>query len=310
MMIARLRLLLTESIFFKKLVMNQVIQDTYWDSKSNRLKFVLRTMMQPKSSFKVLGFLATVPNVKSLVARQPSLPFKVHRPYLNAKMKTKEKIKSICDGNRLIHTSIKKETYENIFSKKGLALGEIDGKSERYSIHIGMENKFSREGELVLHIKDESEIILSSCAFGFTFENEQPSMFIGAIQGGGEEHTHQLIRKATKSCYGLFPKRILIEVAYLIANKFGCKKIFAVSNQTHVFQNKRYKRKKNDLMVSNYDEFWVSLACTKNEDNNYELPGKLKRKQVEEIPSKKRSEYRKRYDLLDKLHGEILMALN
>ncbi len=298
-------LLFSEAIFFKKLVMNEVMQDRYWDSKSNRAKYILRSLMMPKSTYKLLGFLATTPDLATLIARQPSLPYKVHRPYLKASLKTKDKVKSVCEGSRLIHKAVERQTYRKIYSQDGLKLAEIEGKTGNYSLKIGMENKFSREGELVLTFRTSDGITLASCAFGFVFENGKPCLFIGAMQGGEKDCTPELIKEATKSCHGLFPKRLLIEAAGQVAEKFGCVKMLAVSNDTHVFQSKRYKKRKENLMRADYDGFWESLSGQRNDKNDYELPMEIARKDIEEVVSKKRSEYRKRYTLLDDLQTSL-----
>ncbi|WP_369790800.1 VirK/YbjX family protein [Rouxiella sp. WC2420] len=303
-------LLISEAIFFKKLVMNEVMHDRYWDSKSNRAKYIIRSLLMPKSTFKVLGFLATNPDAKRLMARQPSLPYKVHRPYLRANLKTKDKIKSICEGSRLIFTSLESSVYKKIYSSDGLQLAKIEGKNGDYTIKMGMENKFSREGELVLNLRNSEGITLASCAFGFVFENDMPCLFIGAMQGGEKLCTPELIKEATKSCYGLFPKRILIEIVCFLANKFECSKILAVSNKTHIFQSGRYKKRKSSLMLADYDGFWESLSGHRNAKNDYELPLEIKRKDIEEVTSKKRSEYRKRYVLLDDLKANLITVLN
>lgn len=297
---------LSTASFFRQLIMNEVIHDRYWDSKTNRVKYILRTLITPKATFKLLSFLAATPNAKTLIERQPSLPYKVHRPYLRAGMNTKDKLKSICAGSCLIFNSLKKSDLEKIYSKDGLCIDKIDGKTDNYTIALGMENKFSREGELVVHFKTSGKIILASCAFGFLFTENNTSLFIGAIQGGGKQCTPELIKEATKSCYGLFPKRILIEVVCLLAQRFGCNEILAVSNNTHVFQNSRYKRKKNSLMISDYDGFWESLSGHKNAKQDYILPLSIKRKDIADVSSKKRSEYKKRYVLLDNLTANFL----
>lgn len=303
-------LLISEAIFFKKLVMNEVTQDRYWASKSNRAKYILRSMLMPKSTFKVLGFLAKNPHVNRLIARQPSLPYKVQRPYLRANLNARDKAQSICEGSRLIISSLKNSILKKIYAKDGLQLASIEGKNGDYVVKIGMENKFSREGELVLTLQTSEKITLASCAFGFVFENNQPCLFIGAMQGGEKLCTPELIKEATKSCYGLFPKRVLIESVCVMADKFQCAKILAVSNETHIFQSGRYKKRKSSVMLADYNGFWESLAGQRNKRNDYELPLTIKRKDIEEVTSKKRSEYRKRYLLLDDLKSNLESALN
>jgi uncharacterized protein VirK/YbjX len=95
-----------------------------------------------------------------------------------------------------------------------------------------------------------------------------------------------------------------------MAEKFKCAKILAVSNETHIFQSGRYKKRKSSVMLADYNGFWESLSGQRNKKNDYELPLTIKRKDIEEVTSKKRSEYRKRYLLLDDLKSNLENALN
>ena len=54
-------------------------------------------------------------------------------------------------------------------------------------------------------------------------------------------------------------------------------------------------------MKADYDEFWESLGGIQREDGLWELAEKIARKPIEEIPSKKRSQYRSRYQILDQI---------
>ena len=93
-----------------------------------------------------------------------------------------------------------------------------------------------------------------------------------------------------------------------LATPLSVEHIRAVSNETHIYQSLRYRRKKRDKLHADYNSFWESLSATVDSKGDYVLPLVLPRKTMEEIASKKRAEYRRRYELLDALQQQILQA--
>jgi uncharacterized protein len=68
-----------------------------------------------------------------------------------------------------------------------------------------------------------------------------------------------------------------------------------------VFRSLRYRRRKKNVFMASYDEFWDSIDAKPYSPALYAIPLAIPRKTMDELPSKKRSEYRKRYILLDEL---------
>ncbi|BFT80594.1 hypothetical protein GVv1_13860 [Enterobacter pseudoroggenkampii] len=60
--------------------------------------------------------------------------------------------------------------------------------------------------------------------------------------------------------------------------------------------------------MADYDSFWISIGGEKQDNGNFMLPLVMPRKPMEEIASKKRSEYRRRYELLDSLIQQVKQA--
>ncbi len=78
----------------------------------------------------------------------------------------------------------------------------------------------------------------------------------------------------------------------------------AVGNATHIYQNWRYQSKKKDKLHADYDQFWLSMGAKPLDSGYFLLPERIARKPIEEIASKKRAEYRRRYQLLDELEQD------
>ncbi|MDN6019420.1 MAG: VirK/YbjX family protein, partial [Enterobacterales bacterium] len=58
------------------------------------------------------------------------------------------------------------------------------------------------------------------------------------------------------------------------------------------------------------DSFWLSIGAETTQEGKYRLPLTIARKSLEEIASKKRAEYRRRYQLLDDLEAASHAALS
>jgi len=134
------------------------------------------------------------------------------------------------------------------------------------------------------------------------------TLFIGGLQGAKAHVPHELIQGATKACHGLFPKRLLVEAVMTLGTTFPVEQIFAVSNATHIYRSWRYRKKKEGKLLADYDSFWLSLGGQRQESGHFALPLTMPRKPMEEIASKKRAEYRRRYGLLDSLIQQMTQA--
>jgi len=99
-----------------------------------------------------------------------------------------------------------------------------------------------------------------------------------------------------------------MEALFLLAEACGAEAIAAVGDTTHVFRSLRYRHSKGDKFFASYSEFWLSLGGEEQTDGCFTLPRQMERKALEEIASKKRAEYRRRYTLLDSLKEQVQQA--
>ena len=70
----------------------------------------------------------------------------------------------------------------------------------------------------------------------------------------------------------------------------------------------KYRWNDSAKLLFNYDEFWQECESTLVEDY-WQIPTVLERRPLEEIQSKKRSMYRKRYEMFDNMTAEIQSLL-
>ena len=88
-----------------------------------------------------------------------------------------------------------------------------------------------------------------------------------------------------------------------VARVLSLKKIYAVSNYGYYANNHvRADRK----LKTNFGDFWLEAGGKETEDERfYELPLVEHRKTMEEVPTRKRAVYRRRFAFLDEVDAEI-----
>lgn len=263
-----------------------------------KYKFIFRTIFYFRYSKKLSFFLMNHPFLKKEVYRYPALCSKIHRPYIQNDFKIKDKLEIIISSYNFLDNFFNKETLEILYRTGSLKLCDIFGKSnKKYSLYFNLYTNFEKEGEFNLICKNCDEKTLSKLTFSI-FKNQ---ILIGGLQGLEKNEDQVLLKEATKDFYGIFPKKLIIETLYFL---FPNQKKIAVSNNKHIYLSIRYKYKKYRTIHANYDEFWKSLGGISKNDT-WLLPIFLEKKEISNIPSKKRSLYNNRYALLENLKKDI-----
>ena len=133
------------------------------------------------------------------------------------------------------------------------------------------------------------------------------AMWIGAMQGPNVDDAKDLVKRITKKCHAYRTKNLILYAAQAVARSFGLTKIFAVTNAGYYANN--HVRRDRKLKTS-FGDFWAESGGLPTTDERFfELPLNETRKTVEEIPSHKRAQYRRRFALLDELDKSIADTL-
>ena len=135
----------------------------------------------------------------------------------------------------------------------------------------------------------------------------QWSMWIGAMQGPNMENSKEVIKKITKECHAYRTKNLILYGAQAVARALGLEHIYAVTNYGYYANNHiRMDRK----LKTSFSDFWQEAGGKPSADDRfYELPLTESRKTMEEVPTRKRAVYRKRFDMLDGVDQSIDAAM-
>lgn len=297
----------SSAALFIPLVSGKLRPNKLWNSQQFRLKFALRSAVFPLTTFNYLHQLAKLSFLPQLLNSQGLLPAKPHRPYLRAGFSVAQRAQAILDHYQLMDKLANNQLRQLLLSPSGNLLARFTGKNEEQFAIYCCSGHYDREGEITL-LLNYQDMTLASLSFSIIQEQQQRTLLIGGLQGPRKHISSDVIRDATKAAHGVFPKRLLMEAVFILAAQCGVQAITAVGDTTHVFRSLRYRHSKGDKFFASYSEFWLSLGGEMRGDELFTLPLSMARKDLEEIASKKRAEYRRRYALLDTLAQQVLQA--
>ncbi len=293
--------------FLNKVVFSPSSLDGKWKKKKFRVMYILRCIASPVASIRYYHRLQSLDYIDDILVLQPILPAKIHRPYLHKGGRAMCRGQYIIEHYRFVQ-ALPKKYLPFFLPQKSTSLARFIGKDgEEFDIQCSSSG-FDREGELMLSLYFNKTPV-SRLTFSIISTENGYAAFIGGLQGAPKELGPEVIRCATKSCYGLFPKRIIFEAFCSLMGTCNITEFLAVSEHSHVFRQLRYRYQKRKTFVATYSDFWDSISGKPNGDW-YILPHKTVRKPIDNIVSKKRSEYRKRYFLMDHIHEMVMRTIN
>lgn len=287
------------------LILQRVVPSSIWHSTSYRLKFLFGTLCHPRATLSLLDYLAQHPQRDAILAAQPSLPCKLHSPYQAVNLSRKQALHNICDHYDFIWQRMPSTIKNGLLSKRPLELATIVGKEDQqYTITLNAISHQDKEGEARLIFNNQSGEPIAVVIFSFIYYNDCPTLFIGSLQGPAPNVDNKQTQIATKACHGLFPKRLVIEALLRVAELTQIKQIVAVSDNTHVDKGHRNK-KHTDKVLADYDSFWQTMSSVQDSLGHHYLPLQIAHKPLEEMASKRRAEYRRRYGILNNISAQI-----
>ncbi len=281
-----------------------------WKRRRFYNKFLFRSLCAPRVSYRFFSQLIRLDNFPEIISTHGIIPAKIHRPYLIGGLTAQRRAEMIISHYQRVN-AIENDALRAFLSgqRSEVPLLSWRGKNDEQIEIYCVPAIFDREGELTLLFHFQQQMI-TSLSFSLSDYQNIPSIVIAGLQGPGRELDQHIIRNATKACEGIFPKRLLIEVIMLLAQAAQLKQICAVGDDSHIFVKElRYKFSKREAIHARYNDFWLTLGGQEDNHQLFRLPLQQPRKSIEDIASKKRAEYRRRYQLLDSLHEQFMQKI-
>ncbi|MGY4828025.1 DUF535 family protein [Sphaerotilaceae bacterium SBD11-9] len=161
-----------------------------------------------------------------------------------------------------------------------------------------------REGSLVfnLFVGDDRLMMMG---FSFGMKDGERIAYVGSLQGSNLESALEIYRDLTKSLERLRPRDFLIKALQYLMFHLGVKKLLCVADEQRHHRHPYFTKHKNEKFHLNYDEVWSEHAGELEEGGFFRLGVVPVTRPLEEVAAKNRSQYRRRYAMLDQVSADL-----
>ncbi|WP_460533942.1 VirK/YbjX family protein [Chitinimonas naiadis] len=264
-------------------------------------KYLLRGLLTYRTSQRWASYLLRHEQCLQLLQLQPRLLFKLQRPYLRKKVCIKQKLEWLREHYGWMLAQWPWTFVLRLYQQRGIELACMTGDSgEHYRLLLRPTEQCDKEGDLLLALEC-NEQPLAFLSFSIHRCNDAWVANIGCLQGPRPELGREAVKLATQDMYGLRPKQAVLTALYALTSGYRIRQLHAVSNDSHIYQA---RMRRNKRVSADYDSFWTEMGGQRLGDS-FHLLGTLPRKAVIDIPSRKRSQYRRRHELEDKMIAEL-----
>lgn len=264
-----------------------------------RIKLICRSAFRFAA---VRGWLQAVEScalMRRVAAAKPALLERPYRPLGVSGLGFRERMGTVLDHYRTLNALVPLALCERIYVQGGLECAFGEG---RYVLRLADAGPNPKEGELAFYWQDiASGTCLSQISFYLRRGKDGAEIFVGGLQGPMGENSRDLIRESTKACDGLRPKDAVMEALLGFAAALDVQRIVGVSRANHVGRQRHTPRE----ILCDYESFWMECGGEVLEGGNVGMPVGLPRRDAMELPSKKRSAYRRKQAQADGVQATV-----
>jgi uncharacterized protein VirK/YbjX len=258
------------------------------------LKLSARALLYRRQTARWLALLNSHPLFGQMLPACPRLVNKIYRSYFSTRLGCQDRLDLL-------------QAHYAVVIRQGLAplvaraahgpveLCRLQARADLdYRVELRAGGVLCREGELVLQLM-HGEHLLQSIAFSFLRDGAGAAVGIGCLQGVPGGDGLERIRNATRELHGMRPKNLLVRMVRQFGHDLGCEQLVLVGNRNRVVTTSMRQGK----VHADYDSLWQELQAARRPDGDFGLACEdLPAPRLEEIASKKRSEARKRHEML------------
>jgi uncharacterized protein VirK/YbjX len=198
---------------------------------------------------------------------------------------------------RTVCASVGDEANVRSLLTHGVTLLEL-GDSTR--VVLSLSDVSFHEGLWQVGLIGADGVRLYSIGFGFT---DAGTVLMGNVQGPSlKDDGLDRIRDVTHAAHGMRPPHLLVHVLRVLATHWGAARLQGVDPENHV---KGRWNLRNSRLRFDYRAFWAEHEGVRDAGGNWSLPLDTALRPLEEVPTKRRAMYRRRYAMLEALQQAV-----
>ena len=251
-----------------------------------RLRYRLRAFLHRGLIVQFEQFINQHPFLVTLLNEHADYSYPLVYRFLDKRFNSKQRFQAICEN--LLFLPKKLTALSAPIYKTPLSFGEV---IPDFEMTLSMTTHQPMEGYWVLELwhKPRNELV-----YLLTFAKLGEALLISVVQGPNFEGSKEMVKQQTKTCHGLRPAYLMVEMMKALTKALGFKTLLGIPQK---YQNKSRFIQSSHYVVD-YDAIFAESGGQLKD--YWELPLEIDRN-LDNVPSKKRSMYRKRYAMLDDL---------
>lgn len=273
--------------------MAEVIGDERMSKQLEKLKYGIRYFLSRDIRSKFLMKVSANELGRSLFASNPSNFYVPLRSYLDNRFTVKERFDACLSDVETAKIKFGQQISSHLLSGNSLTLLVLGN----FKVELQMNRVSRHEGFWAVSIKDLNGKAISNLSFGFL---DKKTILIASIQGIKDPSRNilELNKQLTKEAFGLRPQNLLVASIQTLCFAWGIENLVGIDPKHQV---KRKINTERQGFKFDYIGFWAELGAAKNFSGYWTLSNKAPIKEITDVPTHKRSQYRRRNQLLDSL---------
>ncbi len=270
--------------------------------------FVLMAKLHSKRINELIEFFNSKPQLKPILE---GLPFPIEQPtraFFYKGSTFSERCQLIKEHYDFLSEKLKDEAFLTMslydaYEEKGYVVWESEFEEEALRAILVTESGQRKEGCLSIELNLGRQHLYQIMFWIAKDKEGNDAIWIGALQGPNMDDAKELVKRMTKFCHGYRTKNLILYMLQAVARALGISRIYAVTNEGYYANNHiRLDRK----LKTSFSDFWAEAGGEPTDDSRFfSLPLVETRKTMEEVPTRKRAVYRKRFALLDEIDAAV-----
>ena len=249
------------------------------------------------------------PDMSMFASQHPQLALKPLRPYLSRRWSMARRCRVILHTHEIAGSL--PLLRDALVRPHGVRLlhGSLDGDLP-FEVRLGRDPRFRKEGELVLALRSDWRGP-ALCSLSLALERQEDgtlACYLGSVQG--REGAGEALKAFSKACHGLRAHALLLHVARQLADHLHVDVLLGAGNDIHVHRSKHLVHLPFlHRLHQDYDQLWIESGGWLDADGWFRLPLCAARRDRSEIPARKRAQYERRYQWLERIGTDLRAQL-
>ena len=276
-----------------------------WENPRERHRavvFMVRGLLHRKQLRELYDFFQKTEARKELYARNPFPLEQATRSFFYAGSTVSTRIDLIREHYSFLEKQLNTADFIDLGLNQEREIWRSSESDIDWRSYLKFEPGQRKEGLLSV-MMDVDGVHLYQIIFWIEQRDGQTTLVIGAMQGPNTEDAQDFVREMTKRAHRFRTKNLILYMTQAAARALGVQRILAVSNAGY-YANNHIRRDRK--LKTDFGAFWEEAGGWQTADRRfYELPLTLPRKTMEEVPTRKRAVYRRRFAFLDEVDAQI-----